>query len=314
MSKERSLHVGRQVYKTPLWKRIVRNKWVYLLFLPTFLYFVIFAFVPFYWIQIAFKDFKIFLGVNASDWVGLKHFNAIFGDPMTGRLILNTLRISLANIIFGFPVPIIFALLLNEVVGRRFKRLAQTASYFPHFLSWVVYAGVVFAVVGPNGALNSIITSLGGQTVNFITDPGWFIPLIVVSGILKGFGWGAIVYLAGISGIDPQLYEAACMDGAGRWRQMWHVTLPGIRPYIGLNLCMAVAGILNASFDQVFMFLNNNNKVVGEIIGTYVYKMGMLNNKYEYSTAVGLLQGVVSTLLLVSANAVSKKLGEKSLW
>ncbi|MDR1703460.1 MAG: ABC transporter permease subunit [Clostridiales bacterium] len=305
---------NKQTARSSLWKRIVRNKWVYMLFLPAFLYFVIFAFVPFYWIQIAFKDFKIFLGVNASEWVGLKHFKTIFADPMTGRLIFNTLRISLANIVFGFPVPIIFALLLNEVVGRRYKRLVQTVSYFPHFLSWVVYAGVVFAIVGPKGALNSLISLLGGKPASFITDPGLFIPVIVVSGILKGFGWGAIIYLAGISGIDPILYEAACIDGAGRWKQMWHVTLPGIRPFIGLNLCMAVAGILNASFDQVFMFLNNSNKTVGEVISTYVYKMGMLSNKYEYSTAVGLLQGVVSTLLLVSANALSKRLGEKSLW
>lgn len=297
-----------------LWKRVVRNKYIYLLFLPTLLYFVIFAYVPFYWIQIVFKDFKIFAGVAESPWVGLKHFKAIFNDPMTGTLILNTLRISIANIIFGFPVPIIFALLLNEMSSRRAKKLSQTLSYFPHFLSWVVYAGVVFAVVGPNGAVNSVIKGLGGTAVNFVTDPDWFLPVIVISGILKGFGWGSIMYLAGISGIDPQLYEAACVDGAGRLKQAWHITLPGIRPLIGLNLCMAVAGIMNASFDQIFMFLNNSNKVVGEIISTYVYKMGMLSNKYEYATAVGLLQGIVGTVLLICANAVSKKLGEKSLW
>lgn len=297
-----------------LWKRIVRNKFIYLLFLPTMIYFIIFAFVPFYWIQIVFKDFKIFSGVAESPWVGWKHFRSIFNDPMTGTLIWNTVRISVVNIIFSFPVPIIFALLLNEITSRKIKKISQTLSYFPHFLSWVVYAGVVFAVVGPNGAVNSVIKTLGGDTVNFVTDPNWFLPVIVISGILKGFGWGSIMYLAGISGIDPQLYEAACVDGANRWKQAWHVTIPGIRPLIGLNLCMAVAGILNASFDQVFMFLNNSNKVVGEIIGTYVYKMGMLSNKYEYATAVGLLQGIVGTVLLIVANTASKKLGEKSLW
>lgn len=300
--------------KRPLGKRILQNKWVYIMFLPTLIYFVIFAFVPFYWIQVAFRDYKIFAGLSASPWVGFKWFQMIFEDPMLIDLVVNTLRISIANIVFGFPVPIIFALLLNEVTSRGFKKVAQTASYFPYFLSWVVYAGVVYAVVGPNGAINDVIMSMGGSRVNFLTDPGLFVPVIVVSGILKGFGWGSIIYLASISNIDPQLYEAACMDGAGRFRQMWHVTLPGMRPIIGLSLCMNVAGILNGGFDQVFMFLNDSNKVTGEILSTYVYKMGLLGNDYEYSTAMGLMQGIVSTILLISANAVSKRLGEKSIW
>ena len=295
-------------------KRIVRNWCIYLLFIPTLVYFLLFAYVPFYWLQVAFKDFKVFAGLAASPWVGWKHFSQIISDPMMPRLVGNTVRISLLNIIFGFPVPIIFALLLNEVQNRKFKRIAQTLSYFPHFLSWVVYAGVVFAVVGPNGAINSVIESLGYDRMNFLTDPSLFLPVLVISGVLKGFGWTAIIYLASISGINPQLYEAACIDGAGRFRQMWHVTLPGIRPIIMLTLCLSIAGLLNGNFDQVFMFLNASNKVVGEIIGTYVYKMGLLNNKYEYATAMGLMQGIISTCLLVGANTLSRKFGEKSLW
>lgn len=300
--------------RTQLRKQILRNRCVYLLFLPALIYFILFSYVPFYWLQVAFKDFKVFKGLAASDWVGWKHFSQIIEDPMLLRLVVNTLRISLLNIIFGFPIPIIFALLLNEVEVKAYKRIAQTLSYFPHFLSWVVYAGVVFAVAGPNGAINSVIQSLDGTRVNFLTDPTWFLPLLIVSGIFKEFGWSAIIYLASISGIDPQLYEAACIDGAGRFRQMWHVTLPGIRAVIMLMLCLSIASLLNANFDQVFMFLNDSNKVVGEIISTYVYKMGLLNNKYEYSTAMGLMQGIIGTALLIGANSLSKKIGEKSLW
>ena len=300
--------------RSQLYRKIRRNRYVYLLFLPAFIYFVLFSYIPFYWLQVAFKDFKVFKGLAASPWVGWKHFSLILSDPMLLRLMGNTIRISLLNIIFGFPVPIIFALLLNEIQSRKFKRISQTLSYFPHFLSWVVYAGVVFAVVGPNGAINSLVQSTGGERMNFITDPALFLPVLIISGILKGFGWGAIVYLASISGINPQLYEAACIDGAGRFRQMWHVTLPGIRAIIMLNLCLSVAGLLNGNFDQVFMFLNSSNKVVGEILSTYVYKMGLLNNKYEYATAMGLMQGIISTVLLIGANTLSRKLGEKSLW
>lgn len=302
------------VYRKSLGKRILQNRYVYLLFCPTLIYFIIFSYIPFYWLQVAFKDFKVFLGINASEWVGWKHFLQIINDPMLVRLLINTTRISLLNILFGFPVPVVFALLLNEVESRKFKRIAQTLSYFPHFLSWVVYAGVVFAIVGPNGAINSIIKLMGGAGINFLIDPTWFLPVLILSGILKGFGWGAIVYLASISGIDPQIYEAASMDGAGRFRQMWHVTLPGIRPIIVLNLSLSIAGLLGGNFDQVFMFLNSSNKVVGETISTYVYKMGLLSNKYEYATAMGLMQGIVSTILLITANSLSRKLGEKSLW
>lgn len=299
-------------------KRLASKIWsarnIYILFLPTLVYFIVFSYMPFYGLQIAFKDFKIFLGMEASQWVGLKHFNAIFSDPMTLKLVLNTITISLYRILFGFPVPIIFALLLNEVTSRAYKRIIQTVSYFPHFLSWVVYAGVVFAYIGPNGVFNNIIEILGGTTVNFNTSPDYFIPIIVTSGILKSFGWGAIIYLASMSGIDPQLYEAASIDGAGRLRQIWHITLTSIRPIMALTLCLSISSILDAGFDQIFMFLNNNNKVVGEIIDTYVYKIGLLSNKYEYATAVGLMKGIVSTILIVAANTVIKKMGEKSLW
>lgn len=295
-------------------RKVWKARYVYLLFLPTFIYFLFFSYMPFYGLQIAFKDFKIFLGMGESEWVGFKHFQAIFADPMVPKLIFNTIKISLYRIIFGFPVPIIFALLLNEVTSRMYKRIIQTVSYFPHFLSWVVYAGVVFSYIGPNGVFNNLIKLSGGTAVNFNTSPDYFIPIVVISGVLKGFGWGAIIYLAAISGIDPQLYDAACIDGAGRLKQIWHVTLPAIRPIIALTLCLNISTILDAGFDQIYMFLNNNNKVVGEIIDTYVYKIGLLNNKYEYATAVGLMKGIVSTILIISANKVIRKMGEKSLW
>jgi putative aldouronate transport system permease protein len=228
--------------------------------------------------------------------------------------VVNTLRISFLRILFGFPVPIIFALLLNEVTSKGFKRTIQTATYFPHFLSWVVFAGIVFTYIGPTGILNGLIAKAGGQPIDFTTNPRLFLPMIITTGILKEFGWGAIIYLAALSGIDPQLYEAAGMDGASRLRQMWHVSLPGIRNMMALLLTMSIAHVLDAGFDQIYMFLNPTVLSVGDIIDTYVYRIGLLAAKYEFGTAVGLLKGIVSLILIVTANYTIKKMGETSLW
>ena len=297
-----------------LWHRIVMNKWVYILFIPAFVYFAIFSYSTFYGISIAFKDYKPFVGINGSEWVGWKHFKSVFQDINFYRLMRNTLKISVARIIFEFPIPIIFALLLNEVRNLRFKKVVQTITCFPNFLSWVVFAGIVYNFTGPNGVINMVLENMGMNTVNLTTNPSAFLPLLVVTSILKGFGWGSIIYMAAISGVDIQLYEAASLDGAGKLRQIWHVTLAGIRPIICFQLIMSVAGILNAGFDQVFMFLKPALYETGDIIDTYVYRIGLVSAKYEYATALGLFKSVISVILIVSANTITRKLGEKSLW
>ncbi len=294
--------------------RIWKARYYYLLIFPTLLYFFIFAYLPYFGLQIAFKDFQIFKGIWESPWVGLDHFKDVFTSAKFPQLLENTILISLYRIIFGFPVPILFALLLNEVRVLWFKKTIQTVTYFPHFLSWVVFAGIVFNFIGPLGLINLVLKDFGLEPINFMANPDYFRTILVVTGILKEFGWGAIIYLAALSGLDPQLYEAAKIDGASKLRQIWHITLPGIRPTIVLLFILSLGGILDAGFDQVFMLLNGAVLQVGDIIDTYVYRVGLLEAQYEMATAVGMFKGVVGMILIVAANKIIRRLGERSLW
>lgn len=294
--------------------RILRNKWVYILFIPALIYFGIFTYSCYYGLLIAFKDYKPFKGIMGSEWVGLKYFRYILMDKNFPHLLWNTVKISTLRIIFCFPIPIIFALLMNEVKNMRFKKIVQTITCFPNFISWVVFAGIVYTFTGPNGAINTLLGKLGYDTVNLVTNDKAFIPVVLITDILKNFGWGAIIYMASLSSVDPQLYEAAALDGAGRLRQTWHVTLPGIRPIIALNLMMSVANILSSGFDQLFMLLKPSLLQVGDTLDTYVYRVGMIGGEYEISTALGLMKGVVSVILIVTANNIIRRMGEKSLW
>lgn len=294
--------------------RIWEAKFIYLLIIPTIAYFIIFAYLPFAGLQIAFKDFQIFKGMWASPWVGWKNFEDVFHSAKLPQVTLNTVLISLYRLAFGFPVPIVFALLLNEVRSMWFKRTIQTVTYFPHFLSWVVFSGIVFNLLGPIGVINVVLTNLGFEPINFLTIPEYFRSILVATGIVKEFGWGAIIYLAALSGLDPQQYEAAKIDGAGKLRQIWHVTLPGIRPMIVLMLILSLGGILDAGFDQVFMMYNGAVMGVADIIDTYVYRLGLMEAQYEMATVFGLLKGIIGFVLIVSANAIIRRLGEKSLW
>ncbi|MEQ7124119.1 ABC transporter permease subunit [Actinopolymorpha sp. B11F2] len=291
-----------------------RYRWIYALILPTVLYFVIFAYLPMIGLQIAFKDYKVFRGMWESPWVGLEHFQAMFSSEKFPQLIKNTLLISFYRIVFGFPVPIIFALLLNEVRRMWFKRGVQTVTYFPHFLSWVVFAGIVINILGPTGLLNTLIIESGGDRVNFMTNPDTFRSVVVITGIMKEFGWGAIIYLAALSGIDAQLYEAARVDGAGKLRQIWHVTLPGLRPVMAVLLVLSLGSLLDAGFDQIFQLQNAAVLEVGDIIDTYVYRVGLLEAQFELATAVGLFKGVVGLVMIVTANHVLRRLGQRSIW
>ncbi len=295
--------------------RKMRQHWqLYILILPALVYFIIFAYVPLYGLQLAFKDFQVFRGMSASPWVGLDHFRDLFSSPKFPQLLENTLLISLYRLVFGFPVPILFALLLNEVRHIWFKRGVQTITYFPHFLSWVVMAGIVINLLGPTGIVNTMLRGWGWDPINFLANPDLFRTNLVLTGILKEFGWGAIIYLAALPGIDPQLYESAKVDGAGKLRQIRDITLPGLRPVMAVVLVLSLGSLLDAGFDQVFMLLNGATLEVGDIIDTYVYRVGLLEANFELATAVGLFKGVVGMVMIVSANMVLRKFGERSLW
>lgn len=297
-----------------LWSRMKKNKWVYILFIPALVYFGIFTYSCYYGLTIAFKDFKPFIGIRESEWVGLKYFRYLIQDKNFPRLLWNTIKISSLRILVCFPIPIIFALLMNEVQNLHYKKLIQTVTCFPNFISWVVFGGIVYTFTGPNGAINTVLENLGFDTVNLVTNDKAFIPVVLITDIMKNFGWGAIIYMASLSSVDPQLYEAAALDGAGRWRQTWHVTLPGIRPIIALNLVMSIANILSSGFDQLFMLLKPSLLAVGDTLDTYIYRVGMVGGQYEISTALGLMKGVVSVVLIVTANNIIRRMGEKSLW
>jgi putative aldouronate transport system permease protein len=300
--------------KQPLLKRMWRWRYIYLFILPAIVYFIIFHYVPYYGLQIAFKDFKIFSGMDASPWVGFQYFEEFFHSPDFGRLVKNTLVISLLRILFGFPMPILFALLLNEVRHIWYKRSVQTITYFPNFLSWVVFAGIVLVFIAPSGIINQILKSVGLSEVQILTSSTYFVPMLIFTDILKGFGFGAIIYLAALANIDPQLYEAAVMDGANKLRQIWHVTLPGIRSTIVVMLILALGGVMNAGFDQIFQFYNSSVQEVADIIDTFVYRIGLQSAQYSLGTAVGLFKGVIGFILIVTANSIVRRTGEYSIW
>lgn len=291
-----------------------RYKFMYLLFIPTIIYFIVFAYIPFYGLTIAFKKYMAFKGIWGSPWVGFDNFQYIFSSEKFLSVLKNTIVIHMYSLIFGFPIPILFAILLNEVRVMWFKKTIQTVTYFPHFLSWIVFGGIIVNLVGPAGVINLVLTNLGMDPVHFLTDTDLFRPLLIVTGILKEFGWGAIIYLAAITGIDTELYEAARVDGAKRLRQIWHITLPGMRPIIILMFVLNLASILDAGFDQVFNLYNASVYDVADIIDTYVYRIGILSNDYSLATAVGIFKGVVSCVLIVSANQLVKKWEGRSLW
>ena len=297
-----------------LLRRMWRARYLYLFILPTIVYFFIFSYIPYYGLTIAFRQFKIFLGIARSPWVGLKYFREFFNSPDFVRLLRNTLLISVLRIIFGFPVPIIFALLLNEVRHIGYKRTVQTITYFPHFLSWVVYTGIMLVFIAPTGVVNEVAVALGGQQIPILTKGQYFLPMIIITDIMKGFGFGAIIYLAALAGIDPQLYEAAVVDGANKWQQVVHVTIPGIRSTIVVMLILALGGLLNAGFDQIFQFYNASVYEVADIIDTFVYRIGLQASQFSLGTAVGMFKGVIGLILIVTANSIVRRTGEYSIW
>ncbi|GMQ59166.1 ABC transporter permease subunit [Vallitalea sediminicola] len=301
--------------KCTAFKKIKKQKYLLLLLLPGLLYYIIFRYIPMYGVLIAFKKYDFRLGIWGSPWVGLKYFEQFVFGPYFWRLVKNTFLLSFYDLIFGFPIPIIFALLLNEIKSKKFKSTVQTISYLPHFISVVIVVGLLKTMLSPNGgAINNIIEFLGGQQINFFMEKNWFRTLYVSSGIWQGFGWGSIIYLATMAGINPQLYEAARMDGAGRFKCMWHVTLPGIKPTIVVLLILRLGRILSVGFEKVILMYNPKIYETADIISTYVYRYGILKANYSFGTAVGLMNSLVALMLIVITNKISKKVSDTSLW
>lgn len=298
-----------------IFKHLYKFRYLYLMLVPGITFFIIFCYIPMYGVTIAFKDFKIMQGILDSPWAGFKYFKQAFGSPYFKQIVWNTLVISVYKLLWGFPAPIILALLLNEVRNMHFKRSIQTISYLPHFLSWVVIGGILTDMLSPQtGAVNNIIKMFGGQPVYFMASKEWFRTVLVVSDIWKEVGWGSIIYLAALSGIDPQLYEAAQIDGASRWQQTWHITLPGIMSTIAILLILRLGNILNAGFEQVFIMYNPSVYQVADIIDTWVYRTGLQGMQYSLAAAVGLFKSVIGFILVVTANWVTKRMGESGIW
>lgn len=295
-------------------KDLLRNKSLYIMILPIVIYYLVFHYYPMYGAQIAFKNYKPIKGILESDWVGFKHFITFFKSVYAERLIGNTLMINLKNLIFGFPAPIILALLLNEVKNMRFKRTIQTVSYLPHFISSVVICGMVIKFVATDGFITKFLTLFGYTKQNLLLNPDLFQPIYVISEIWQGIGWESIIYIAAISGINSELYEAAKIDGAGKWKQTWHVTLPSIRPTIVTMLILRVGSMMNLGFEKVFLLYNEAVYEKADVISTYVYRKGIEELGYSFSTAVGLMNSVINLILLVTANKISKKYTESGLW
>ncbi|MGW8568305.1 ABC transporter permease [Isoptericola sp. NPDC055881] len=294
-----------------LWK----HKALYLMAVPGILYFLVFKYAPMGGLVIAFQDYMPFLGIGGSPWVGFEHFVRFFTEDTFLMLLRNTVVISLLLLVFSFPVPIILALLLNEVRTKVFQRSVQTVIYLPHFMSWVIVASIFYVLLSTDGgAVNNLIVEWGGQPVPFLTDPDWLRPLYVGQEIWKGAGWGTIVYLAAMTAVDTQLYEAAELDGAGRMRQTWHITLPAIRPTIIVMFILAIGDFLELGFEHMFLVMNSLNRSVGEIFDTYVYTTGIENGQLSYAAAVGLFKGLVGLILVVMANRLAKRFGEEGVY
>lgn len=300
-------------------KAYVKRYWqLYaLLFLPM-LYLLIFKYVPMTYIQIAFKKYKINKSVWEMPWAdnyGFEYFINAFSNPDFIDALRNTIVLNLLDLVIGFSIPIIFALILNELKFPKFKRVVQTIAYMPHFLSWVIICGLSLQMFAPtNGLVNMYLNSIGVESIHFLDEPVHWMFTYIFLGVWQSFGWNSIVYLAAIAGINPELYEAAAVDGAGRWRKMWHITLPGIKSTIVILLIMNLGNILGSGFDRPFALQNNLVMDVAEVLSTFVYKNGILGLKFSLTTAIGFFQSIICVIFLLLANWISRKLGERGIW
>ena len=301
--------------KQTLKKDWIHNRSFYLLAIPIFVYFIIWNYLPMVGVVLAFEKYSARGGFVFSEWVGLKNFADFFGSYYLWRLLRNTVLLSILNLIINFPAPIILALLLNELQSELFKKIIQTISYMPFFVSTVVICGIIVDFMGHDGAITRILVKMGlAENKNLLTIKGYFRPVYVLSSTWQGIGYGSIIYLAALSGVDQELYEAARIDGANRWQQTWHVTLPGIAPTVIIMLIMQIGNLLSSSTDKIILLYNTQTYEVADTIGTFVYRRGLIDGDYGYSTAVGLFNSFVNLMLLFTANSLSRKYSETSLF
>lgn len=300
----------------PLLRKIQQQRFLIAMIIPAVIWIIVFNYVPMTGIIIAFKHYNITKSIFEAPWVGLEHFTEMFKDGDFANVMINTLGISFLKLAIGFPLPIAFAILLNEINGNRFKKAVQTISYLPHFLSWVVLGGIMMTWLADIGFINDLLMFFGViKSPDFwLSKPEYFWGIVVASDVWKELGWGAIIYLAAISGIDPTMYEAATIDGAGRWQKIRYITLPAISGTIAILFILAVSGILNSNFDQILVLSNSLNQSASNVIDVFIYKVGIRNSRFDYAQAFGLFKSVIALLLLLGANSLTKRISGNSLF
>ncbi len=316
-----ALRVGRVAVpgagRRSFWQRVVAARVLLLMLVPGLLLILIFNYGPMYGLLMAFQDFQVTKGIWGSPWVGLKHFQEFFSNPSAVNALRNTLLISFLKLAFGFPAPILLAILFNELRNGIFKRASQTISYMPHFVSWIVFAALITAMLSPStGVINQFLKFLGIRPIYFMADPGWFRVVLIASEIWKEIGWGAIIYLAALSGVDPTLHEAAVVDGATRIQRILYINIPSLLPIAALMLILRMGGILNAGFDQVFNMYNVQVYQTADIIDTYVYRTGLADLKYSFAAAVGFFKSAVGLVMVVVVNEIARRMSDRyyALW
>lgn len=295
-------------------KDFVNNWMVYLMAIPMIAFYILFHYQPMYGASIAFKDYMPKLGIAGSPFVGLKHFEAFFTDVYAGRIISNTLILSFQLLLFAFPAPILLAIMINEVRNKRFKSTVQTITYLPHFISLMVVCGMVSEFTNRNGLINDILALFGQKRVTMLLRPNMFRPIYIISDIWQEVGWGSIVYLAAMSGVDEQLYEAAKIDGVGKLKQIWYITLPGILPTIVVMFLLRIGSIMDLGYEKIILLYNSTTYRTADIISSYVYRKGIQEYNWSYASAVGLFNSVINFILVIAANTISRKVNETSLW
>ncbi|WP_059053968.1 ABC transporter permease [Paenibacillus senegalimassiliensis] len=297
-----------------LLRQIAKRYDLYLMLLVPIVWYLLFHYGPLYGLQIAFKNFNPGKGILGSSWVGFEHFQRFFDSYYFGRLLWNTLSINLLSLLLAFPIPIMLALLINEIRSKSYSKLLQNITYIPHFISVVVIVGILNVMLSANGPINMLIQGLGGSSVRFMESAGWFKTIFIGSNIWQNMGWQSIIYIAGLSGINPQLYEAAKMDGASRLRRIWHVSLPGIVPVIVILLILDIGQFMNIGFEKILLMQNNLNLEASDVISTFVYTTGILKGEYSYTAAIGLFNSLINLTLLLLVNRFARKTSETSLW
>jgi putative aldouronate transport system permease protein len=300
--------------KSPLRLELTRNRALYLMVIPSVVLIFLFAYLPMFGVLVAFKNYNLALGVIRSPWVGFKYFIQFFNDPFFYRIVNNTFLLSLFSIMIGFPAPIVFSLLMNEIQSTKLKRVLQSISYLPHFVSTVVIVSIVMIVFSPDGIVNDLIGAIGLENQVFFSDPKWFRPLYIGSGIWQSVGFSSIIYLAAIAGINPELYESACIEGAGKLKSMWYITLPCIMPTIRILFILEMGSLFNIGFEKVYLMYNPAIYQTADVVSTYVYRRGIGQLDYDYATAVGLINSTISFILVFITNKISNKISGEGLW